>query len=41
MSTIQKRQRLTVKEFFRKRIVALKRNPSIIPLLALVVAFLV
>ncbi len=41
MSTIVKRQRFTVKEFFRKRIVALKRNPSVIPLLSLVVAFLV
>lgn len=37
----EKQQRVTVKEFFRRRVVALKRNPSVIPLLALVVAFLV
>lgn len=30
-----------VKEFFRKQIVALKRNPSMIPLLMLVASFLV
>ncbi len=40
MSASEK-QRVTVKEFFRRRVVALKRNPTVIPMLALVVSFLV
>lgn len=39
MSNEKKNGRL--KEFFRKRMVSLKRQPQIIPMLALVVAFLV
>jgi len=41
MSQMNKKKPGGVKEFFRKKIVTLKRKPQIIPLLVLVVGFLV
>lgn len=41
MTTLGKKKNGGVKEFFRKKIVSLKRKPQIIPMLVLVIGFLV
>lgn len=41
MTTLGKKKNGGVKEFFRKKIVTLKRKPQIIPMLVLVIGFLV
>ena len=41
MTTVAKKNKGGVKEFFRRKIVTLKRKPQMIPLLVLAVGFLV